>query len=330
MFCHGFGPQPGGLDGFSIMTKVNSTYVAGAALVALAAVCWSLGGLLARLIEEASAFHVMAYRALFSLPMLAGFLFWRHGWAAPQRVWAAGASGLLGGAGLSLAFIGYILAIMNTSVANALFILSAGPVFAAIFNRLFLREAISPATWIAIGCAILGVSVMVLSGIEGGGLFGNLMALCSTLGFAFYTIVLRRSAMRAQNIDMMAAPFIGACITIVFGFVMAGGFALTTNDLVACAILGLVQIGLPAFLYNAGAARLPAAQSVLIAQLEILLGTLWVWLFLSEAPAWATLAGGALVLSAVVGQTVWNARYPIGGLEKSEPPRQSPRRHVPS
>ena len=38
----------------------------------------------------------------------------------------------------------------------------------------------------------------------------------------------------------------------------------------------------------------------MISLLEIVLGPLWVWIFLSEQPGAATLAGGAIVLGAVV------------------------------
>ena len=41
----------------------------------------------------------------------------------------------------------------------------------------------------------------------------------------------------------------------------------------------------------------------LITLLEIVLGPLWVWLFLSEGPSAATLTGGLIVLGAVLLQS---------------------------
>lgn len=291
------------------MTVFSSrSYVIGVGLVALAALGWSSGGLLSRMIQDATPWHVMAYRALFSLPILFGAFLWRHGTQAPRVFRLAGLEGILGGIGLSMAFIGYILAIMNTTVANALFILSAGPIFTAILNRFFLGEPISPATTAAILCAVGGVGIMVLDGIGAGGLFGNLMALCSTLGFSLFTICLRRRLVKSPGADMAAAVILGALITLGIGFLFAGGFSISRDDLLICLVLGVAQIGAPALIYNAGARRLPAAQAVLIAQLEILLGTLWVWWLLAEQPSLTVLGGGAVVLCAVVGQTVWNAR----------------------
>jgi drug/metabolite transporter (DMT)-like permease len=49
-----------------------------------------------------------------------------------------------------------------------------------------------------------------------------------------------------------------------------------------------------------GARLIPAGEVALITLLEIVLGPLWVWVFLSERPSTATLAGGAIVLGAVL------------------------------
>jgi len=53
-----------------------------------------------------------------------------------------------------------------------------------------------------------------------------------------------------------------------------------------------------------GARLIPAAEVALITLLEIVLGPLWVWLAYDERPSAATLAGGAIVVAAVVVQAV--------------------------
>ena len=49
---------------------------------------------------------------------------------------------------------------------------------------------------------------------------------------------------------------------------------------------------------------MPAAQVSLLALTEILLAPIWVWIGFGETPAAFTLAGGAVVLAAVVGQAL--------------------------
>ena len=46
--------------------------------------------------------------------------------------------------------------------------------------------------------------------------------------------------------------------------------------------------------------QLSAPEISLLAMLEVVLGPLWVWLGAGEAPALATLAGGALVIAALL------------------------------
>ena len=66
------------------------------------------------------------------------------------------------------------------------------------------------------------------------------------------------------------------------------------------ALLGAGQIGLGLVLLTIGARLIPAAQVALITLLEVVLGPLWVWIALSEQPDNATLAGGAIVIAAVI------------------------------
>jgi len=68
-------------------------------------------------------------------------------------------------------------------------------------------------------------------------------------------------------------------------------------------LLGVTQIGLGLVFLTIGARLIPAAEVALLTLLEIVLGPLWVWLALGERPSAATLAGGAIVLGAVIVQT---------------------------
>jgi drug/metabolite transporter (DMT)-like permease len=66
------------------------------------------------------------------------------------------------------------------------------------------------------------------------------------------------------------------------------------------AVLGCVQLGLPCMLMVRASWHLSAPEIALLALLEVVLGPLWAWLGAGEAPALATLAGGALVLAALL------------------------------
>src|SRR5205823_9928393 len=71
------------------------------------------------------------------------------------------------------------------------------------------------------------------------------------------------------------------------------------RDLALLLGLGVGQTGLGLIFMSIGARLIPAAEVAIITLLEIVLGPLWVWIFLSEQPSPATLAGGGIVLGAV-------------------------------
>jgi drug/metabolite transporter (DMT)-like permease len=84
-----------------------------------------------------------------------------------------------------------------------------------------------------------------------------------------------------------------------------------TKDVTLLATLGICQIGLGFVFLTVGARLIPAGEVALITLLEIVLGPLWVWLFLSERPSTATLAGGAVVLAAVLFQARGETAAPV-------------------
>jgi drug/metabolite transporter (DMT)-like permease len=105
--------------------------------------------------------------------------------------------------------------------------------------------------------------------------------------------------------DVSMAP--AMCLSQVAVFVLAAPFAQLAHvgalDVTLFAVLGIAQIGIGFIFLTIGARLIPAGEVALITLLEIVLGPLWVWLFLSEGPSAATLAGGLIVLGAVLLQS---------------------------
>ena len=95
---------------------------------------------------------------------------------------------------------------------------------------------------------------------------------------------------------------------------------MTAHDLFYLVLIGGVQMGLGLAMFTVGARLIPAAEVALITLLEVVLGPLWVWLAFSERPDAATLAGGAIVLVAVLVQVSGELRLPVGGRAESSPP----------
>jgi drug/metabolite transporter (DMT)-like permease len=191
----------------------------------------------------------------------------------------------------------FIVALNHTTVANVLFMQAASPIVAAVLARIFLGEAVSARTWLAMALAMVGVGVMV-GGPGGRFTFGVAVSVVMMLGFAASIVFARRRS------DVSMAP--ATCLAQVLVFVLAAPFAhfgtVRAHDLGLLVALGVGQMGLGLAFLTLGAQLIPAAEVALISLLEVVLGPLWVWLALSERPAAATIAGGLVVIGAVAVQ----------------------------
>jgi len=125
---------------------------------------------------------------------------------------------------------------------------------------------------------------------------------------------------------MAPATCLAQALLVVAFLPFATPAAVPGDDLLALAALGAGQIGLGLVLLTLGARLIPAAQVGLITLLEIVLGPLWVWLAYDERPGTATVAGGAVVVAAVVVQA-WRPGPP-GRVRPATVPESVPEAHV--
>ena len=201
---------------------------------------------------------------------------------------------------LSLAFASYVFAMLYTTVASTLLILSATPFMAATIGWLWINERPRPTTWLAMGFAIAGIYFMVKSGYQLGNSIGNLLALLSGFWFALMLVMARRS----RKDDILGGTFIGGVICVVIGasmaFLIGTGLRVLTLDLVIILGMGAFGIGIGIALVTWGASHVPAAEVSILVLIESVLGPVWPWVFLNEAMTLSEIFGGALVLGSVV------------------------------
>jgi drug/metabolite transporter (DMT)-like permease len=269
----------------------------GRLFVALAAIAWSTAGLLQRELTVDTATQ-LAGRAFFALLGVLAYVAVSERGHVARAFRATGRGGLAVAALMALSSGTFIVALNNTSVANVLFVLAIGPVLAAALGTL-VGERVPWPTWLAMGIALGGVAVMVGGPGRPGALGGVLSVLCA-LSFAVMLVITRKRR------DVSMAP--ATCLSQLIVLLVAAPFAhlgeAGAKDLALLVGLGVGQIGLGLIFLTIGARLIPAAEVALITLLEIVLGPIWVWLARGEQPSATTLAGGAIVLAAVVFQAV--------------------------
>jgi drug/metabolite transporter (DMT)-like permease len=266
--------------------------------VAGAAVCWSSGALIARLVAT-TPWTTNLWRSLFASVFLAVLLSIARRRSIVAQ-WREGGRPVVGVAAcMALASTCFIFSLAQTSVANTLLLMSTSPYVVGLLGWLVLGEQVPPRTWLTMGVALAGAVVMVSSSYGRGRLLGDLLAVVMAASFALATVLVRRH----PRIPMAPAAALATTFTFLLALPQATPLATTPRDLLLLAFFGIGQFGAGFLLFMAGARLIPAAQTSLIGMLETVLGPVWVWLVLSEQPDAAALTGGALILVALVANT---------------------------
>jgi drug/metabolite transporter (DMT)-like permease len=267
----------------------------GRAFVVLAAVAWSTAGLFQRELSVDTATQVAGRAAFASVGLIVYCVaLERRGTIRAFR--AIGLSGLAVVALIAVSSASFIAALNHASVANVLFMMALAPILAAGLGIL-VGDPVDRRTWAAMAIAVVGVGVMV-GGPGHPSALGQLLSVAMSACFAGILVITRHR----REISMAPATVLSQLVLLVTFAPLATFSAAGTRDVTLLATLGITQYCFGFVFLTIGARLIPAGEVALITLLEIVLGPVWVWLFVSEQPSTATLVGGAVVLTAVLFQ----------------------------
>ena len=268
--------------------------------VIAAALLWSTGGLFIKA-TPLSAFELSFGRALLAA-ITVGLFTRREGFGANLVTVIAAVLY----AGLLLLFV---IATKLTTAANAIFLQYTAPVYIMLFEPLMYGEKFRVRDLSVVACCVAGMSLFFVGKLRPEDLSGNITALASGLCFAFFALLLRHP--RAGEVNRASSVIYGNLLLagITAPAFFAGASDLTARDLAIVFYLGVVQIGLAYTLFTLGIARgVRSLDAGIIGYIEPVLNPVWVFIFLGERPAPWALAGGAVIITAVVTHTLWGAR----------------------
>jgi drug/metabolite transporter (DMT)-like permease len=270
-------------------------YAKGVGLTGLGAFVMTFDTLLLRLIEG-ERWTVVFFRGVFMfLAIGAAWLLLRKK-LGPEVGFINGLPGLLVAALYGLASIFFVLALSYTNVANMLFIIATAPLFAAILSRFLLKEDVSRATWLAIGSALGGILLVVKDGLVRGLWVGDALALltAATMGSAFV-------ATRWAGKNLFTAPAVGGLISAAIALPLVEHFSFAmAAQWWYMGLEGALVMPLALACIATGPKYLPAPQVGLFLLLETVLGPLWVWWVLGEAPTTYSALGGVVIIFTLV------------------------------
>ncbi len=149
----------------------------------------------------------------------------------------------------------------------------------------------------AIILIFIGVVLFMTSGKTDGSSFGNLMAFIESICFTGLTI----TSNKLKNINPLGLTALGNLFTGLILFLFIGSdrlliFSLSTNEYIAIVLLGVIQVALGYGCYNIGLKYTTSQNASLIAIAEMVLGPLWVYLFLHIGSNRQTMIGFLFII----------------------------------
>jgi len=203
-----------------------------------------------------------------------------------------------------IASISFVASAMMTSIANMLLIIATAPFWAAILAIVILNERPSRATLVACGVAFSGMLVVAWPGLRGGINAGDAIALVAALSMACAFVVSRRT-----RANLALAPALGGLMSAIVLMPFVGGFWLGSwQSMVLMGVEGLLLVPLALDLLAMAPRYLPAPRVGLFLLLETVLGPLWIWAVLAEAPTAYALSGGLIVVATLALHSLYSMR----------------------
>lgn len=284
------------------MADPISNYRKGIMLTAVGGLALSFDIPLIRL-SQGEAWSVLMLRA--GTTLISSLILW-----AIWRSYTSGVPKLLPGwAGVAVAIlygtgsITFVTAVYYTSTANLVFLLAFTSMFAALLSWIFLRERPRFGTLVTMGVMMVGIAIIVGDSLGGGGILGNILALCSALMIAAAITI-----SRASGRDMGFAALVGVGVPFVVALVMVGQTGYSVDAPWWIVFNGAVIMPISFFCLAAGPKYLSGPEVAMFYLLETVLAPVWVWMIFAEAPTRNSIIGGVVLVTALAAHSLWQWR----------------------
>ena len=256
--------------------------------MAATALIWSSGGLAIKLVQW-NPMAITGVRSALAAATLAFLFRGNLRFRLSPMAWAAG----IGYAGM---LITNVVATKWTTSANAILLAYTAPVYVALLAPWLLKERTRASDWVFIAVSAGGMVLFFLDRLSATGLWGNLVAVSTGLCYAVSTV-----CMRAQkDASPMQSAILGHVLTALCGLPFLFDGTPGPEAWAGLLYLGIIQQGVSLALYTWAIKRLGALEAILIMMLEPIFNPVWVALGYGELPGPWALAGGALVIGAVM------------------------------
>ena len=265
--------------------------LSGGMLVFLGALFWSLNSPLIKFLEV-DALMTCGFRSVIcGLVLLPFFRPKKIKWGPWLLIYLAAYCGLC---------VSIVLALRKTSAPIAIGMQYASIVWlflvTAISTRKLDKKRLIPVLMIS-----AGVIVFMISGLDGSSMTGNLIALTESISFAFMTVGAKKAGSENPlGLTALANLFTGFFVFTFLPPDLSDTLSFTGQEWFIMMILGVVQVGLGYAFYNLGVSKVSPQKASVIALWEMILGPVWVALFLHEYPSLLVCIGFVIIIAGII------------------------------
>lgn len=228
---------------------------------------------------------------------------------------------LLVGLTVTVTSTGFPLSLQLTGSAEALLLISLSPLWGAVIGWRFLGDRLPLRTKLALLGALTSIALIFVPQMIHGmdvaqyprpnRLLGDVLALITGVGLGAYGNAIRYASSRHPNMPAQAAQlfsnfnamslclFIAACSSRARPLVIHEPQKLWWVTLLMGFHINIAYLG-----FNVAPKYINAAEFGVICLLEAVIGPVWVFLLVGEAPSSWTLVGGAVLLTTMVSHEV--------------------------
>ena len=206
----------------------------------------------------------------------------------------------MGGAGYVGQSFCYFAALQHATAGLTALLLYLYPAIVTVLSALLARRGLSPLRLLAVAAALFG-TVLAVGGSLAGSVLGIVLGVAAALIYSVYILVGERvtrvcGAIPSATVIMLAAAAVYGLIV----FARGPAFPVSLAAWTAVGGIALFSTVVAMITFFAGMARLGAADAATLSTLEPVVTVLLAALFLGEEVGGWQLAGGAIILTAVI------------------------------
>lgn len=269
----------------------------GPVMMLLASVCFSLGGLLCKMIPW-SAMAINGVRDLLGCLVIGGYLLATNHRLRVNGIVIAGAACMFGVTTL------FVMANKMTTAANTIVLQYTAPIWIVLLMALFFRQKPRRGDLIAMAAVFAGILCFFVDSLSSGGVAGDIVAVLAGICYAGLFIL-----NSFEKGDALSSLFLGQLAAgVLLTPTLSRETDFSAGVLTAVIVLGLVQVGLGYIFFYQGTKHTHPVTASLVAGVEPVLNPILVAVFWRETLTPLAILGAVIVVAAVLVYNIWKIR----------------------